>query len=102
MFLNVIPLQEKLHIALKISAVTYEIIVYTNVKISSLISPTANVTIRKIAKKVAATNQGHLSIFCRTIDNIMTANGIAKNNSNKSILYHIPSSRKSTRWMFFN
>ena len=87
---------------MKIKAVTYEIIVYTTVKISNLISPIANVAIKKIAKKVAATSHGHLSIFCRTIDIIMTANGIAKNNSNKSILYHIPSSRKSTRWMFFN
>ena len=53
-------------------------------------SPTANVTIKNIAKKVAATSHGHLSIFCRTIDNIIIASGIAKNNSNKSILYHIP------------
>ena len=49
-----------------------------------------NITIKNIAKKVAATSHGHLSIFCRTIDNIITASGIAKNNSNNSILYHIP------------
>lgn len=78
MFLNVIPLHIRLHTALNIKAVIYEIIVYTTVNISNLISPTANVTIKNIAKKVAATSHGHLSIFCRTIDNIITASGIAK------------------------
>ena len=100
MFLSVIPLQIKLHTALNIRAVIYEIIVYTTVNISNLMSPTANVTIKNIAKKVAATSQGHLSIFCSTIDNIITASGIAKNNSNKSILFTFLS-RQSSLKMYF-
>ena len=79
----------------------YEIIVYTTVNISNLISPIANVTIKNIAKNVAATSHGHLSIFCKTIDNMTTAKGIAKNNSNKSI-YKSHSSHGDILVDFFN
>ena len=48
-------------------------------KTKKLSSNAEKVTIKKIAKKVADTKKGDLSIFCKTTDKIIVATGMAKN-----------------------
>lgn len=62
-----------------ISAVTRANNVYKIANTKKLSSNTANVIIKKIAKKVAATNIGDCNIFWSTIERIIVATGIAKN-----------------------
>ena len=76
-----------LHIVLLIIAVIYERIVYTIANIRKSEPNTAYVKIKYIAKNVAATNAGHLSIFSNTIDRIIVAIRSAKNNNNVFIKF---------------
>ncbi|MDO4975114.1 MAG: hypothetical protein Q4E61_02200 [Alphaproteobacteria bacterium] len=69
----------KQHINLTNNAVISANNVYKIANTKKLSSNTANVTIKKIAKNVAATNIGDCNSFCKTIDNIIVATGIAKN-----------------------
>ena len=48
--------------------------------------PTIQVTIKKIANIIAATNAGHFSIFCNAIEIIIVAIGKAKNISKVFII----------------
>ena len=59
-----------------------EQVMYTKLqKLENFHQKQQNVTIRKIAKKVAATRSGEFRIFCNTIAKIIVATGIAKNIS---------------------
>ena len=62
-----------------ISAVTRASNVYKIANTKKLSSNTAKVIIKKMAKNVAATSIGDCNIFCRTIERIIVATGIAKN-----------------------
>ena len=46
-----------------------------------------NVTIKNIAKIMPATINGHLKIFCKAMENMITARGIAKNISRIFIIF---------------
>ena len=74
-----------LQIACVITADKKAKIVYTIAKTKKLASNTAKVTIKKIAKNVAATKIGHFKIFCKTIASIIVATGSAKNSNKISI-----------------
>ena len=64
-----------------ISAVTRASNVYKIANTKKLSSNTAKVNIKKMAKKVAATSIGDCNSFCKTIERIIVATGIAKNNN---------------------
>ena len=73
-------------INLKINAVINAINAYAIAKTKKLSSNAANVTIKKIAKNVADTNNGLFIIFCKTIASIIVATGNAKNINKVFIL----------------
>lgn len=79
----------KLQIALTKAAVIKASIVYIIANTKKLASKAAKVTIRNIAKNVAATNIGQSNNFSSTIANIIVATGMAKNSNKVFIFSHL-------------
>ena len=61
-------------------------IVYRMANIRKLASKNANVTIKNIAKNMAATFMGQCNIVSNTLASIMVAIGNANNNNNKLVI----------------
>ena len=55
--------------------------VYTNVATKAIRFPIIKVISTPITNIIPATNAGHFKIFCNAMENMITANGIAKNMS---------------------
>ena len=53
----------------------------------------SKISMVELANIIAATSIGHLNIFCKAIENIITAIGIAKNINKKVFIIFSPSSR---------
>ena len=81
------------------NATIYAIIVYIIVATRKLIFDITKVTIKNIAKMIAATKAGHFNTFCNAIEIMITAIGIAKNISKiVFIINHIPFLRHKSGW----